>query len=871
MSITTASWRSHTTGGFRLRVEAERLVQSNTDLNENRTRIRFRAFFESMATGWNMNYTFHTARNLTITLPSGIDNIVHQVPSNTGVLSANQSREIMPWTERIFPHNADGSRANFTFSASMPSWNPIGIGLLNPTTGNSSSISFITIPRQSTISNNPTWTAFSERLTINVVRQATTHSNDIRLAVRNTTATNTTDAFSHTSFTQIIGWTHFTGNSFNFNLTEAQLTNVFTAMNSATTRQVIVEIRTRNGTANNSAIIGTVQSRRGTVTAPAANTASFSNFSVNNGVTTASVATTITRVSAGTSQTGSLQTELRLRNNTTNITGWTNLISGTTGTVSLVEANLTTLRGAIATGRTLNTLNLHVRTTYNGVQVRTNQVSLNRTITFNLAPLLTTTITSSPVSGSGSLGNTTHIQGRSNAVINFPANFAPISNGWANQDFHPRRGSTNLTRVNPVTSSGSVSVTGLSTSGSQSVGIRVTDNRENTRDSMHTINVQAYSIPTFTPTVIRHTTQANTVVISGNGWRQAITGTGTGALSNQIEVRTQHRTRSIGGSFPAWNVTTHPWTTRIGADTTTVNMGATNITISDSLEAEIAFEWRDRVNTSWQRSTVLVSVSMPTLFIGSGNGRVGINALPTQDNIFDIGAETTLGTGLFSNASRSQSNGSNPRPSRQVLPNNSFNSGISGNEYPWGYTTFNISTDLIGRAYPTSSGLVENHRVNANRMIQYYYESGTNSNDRTRVWVRRWQGNIQSNSNAANNGFPANSGWSKWSVVVGNGHSVGTAVGRWNQGDLLIQTGRQLITVTANQISSATVTFAHPFDAIPNVQVTSNTSSPVVVQNVTINNVTTTGFQIHQIRTNSTNNSVEWSAIGRSRSVDATM
>ena len=638
MATTTAQWTRAANGHnqLRLRVLAERQTHNADDIAANRTRVRVRLFWEATVNWQPIIYTFSPAGTARITSSCG--NVNATSPVNTATLTANQSRTIIDEIVYI-PHNADGTRSNVTFRGTFPRMRTFTGGTwvgqdFTPDTGNSTAISFITIPRQSTINANPNFTAFSGRLTVNMTRHSTNHSNDIRIAVRNTTATNTTDAFDHPTFTQLIGWTHFTGNTFNFNMTQPQLTTLFSAMNGAATRQVIVETRTRNGTANNAALIGTTQVRRGTVTAPNANTATLSNVTFNSNATSGNIPFTINRVSAGTGQEGSLETYLRLRNGTTNLTGWTTRLDTTTGNISLTAANLDTIRSLITNGRSITTIDAQVWTTYNAVQVRTTSTTSPATITFNLADLLPTTVTNVPSGSNGSLGSTTFIQGRSNARIDFPANFAPISNGWENTTFQARRGTANVgTAMNPQTTAGSMTVTGLNTPGSEDVGIRVTDTNSNTRDSMHIINVIAYSAPTFVPSVVRHETMANTVVISGTGWRQAITGTGDNARTNQLELRTRHRTRTIGGNWSGWT----GFVTRILVTNATVNLAATNITIPDNHEVEVEFEHRDFVNTNWIRTTATASVVMPTLFVGSGNGRVGIGVIPNENNSFEIG------------------------------------------------------------------------------------------------------------------------------------------------------------------------------------------------------------------------------------------
>ena len=81
--------------------------------------------------------------------------------------------------------------------------------------------------------------------------------------------------------------------------------------------------------------------------------------------------------------------------------------------------------------------------------------------------------------------------------------------------------------------------------------------------------------------------------------------------------------------------------------------------------------------------------------------------------------------------------------------------------------------------------------------------------------------------------------------------------------DFGIQCGKVNVSCTANTVSTANVTFEKAYLIAPIVTVTAGSSSPgTVVTEVTMSNVTTTGFTICVYRTNTSATSVHWIAVG---------
>ena len=67
--------------------------------------------------------------------------------------------------------------------------------------------------------------------------------------------------------------------------------------------------------------------------------------------------------------------------------------------------------------------------------------------------------------------------------------------------------------------------------------------------------------------------------------------------------------------------------------------------------------------------------------------------------------------------------------------------------------------------------------------------------------------------------------------------------------DLGIQYGRVTVSCTANEVSTATVTFEKVYTSAPVVTLTAGSSAPGIVTEVTVSNITTTGFTVCVYRT----------------------
>lgn len=81
--------------------------------------------------------------------------------------------------------------------------------------------------------------------------------------------------------------------------------------------------------------------------------------------------------------------------------------------------------------------------------------------------------------------------------------------------------------------------------------------------------------------------------------------------------------------------------------------------------------------------------------------------------------------------------------------------------------------------------------------------------------------------------------------------------------DFGFQYGKVAVQCTANTVSTANVTFEREYSTMPIVTLTAGSSAPgTAIQEVTVSNVTYTGFTVCVYRTNTSTTTIQWMAAG---------
>ena len=81
--------------------------------------------------------------------------------------------------------------------------------------------------------------------------------------------------------------------------------------------------------------------------------------------------------------------------------------------------------------------------------------------------------------------------------------------------------------------------------------------------------------------------------------------------------------------------------------------------------------------------------------------------------------------------------------------------------------------------------------------------------------------------------------------------------------DLGFQYGKVSVSCTANTVSTADVTFNREYKTMPIVTLTAGSSAPgTAITEVTVSNITYTGFTVCVYRTNTSTTTIQWMAAG---------
>ena len=82
--------------------------------------------------------------------------------------------------------------------------------------------------------------------------------------------------------------------------------------------------------------------------------------------------------------------------------------------------------------------------------------------------------------------------------------------------------------------------------------------------------------------------------------------------------------------------------------------------------------------------------------------------------------------------------------------------------------------------------------------------------------------------------------------------------------DLGFQYGKVAVSCTANTVSTANVTFDREYQTMPIVTLTAGSSAPgTAITEVTVSNITYTGFTVCVYRTNTSSTTIQWMAAGQ--------
>lgn len=540
--------------------------------------------------------------------------------SATGALSGNQKKLIHTKVTTI-DHNSDGTKtfnlsASFTVNVTF-SGNWIG------TVSTSGSGTLNTIPRESTLSAAPTFTA-GNNFTVSVNRASSSFRHEavfyVKDAAGNYGSSIATFALS-TSQTSV-------SSAF----TVAENTAIFNKLDGAASRGTRVILKTYSG----STLIGET-TRDGTVTAP-------TNSNITSGYdayryTDEDMSFGITRANSSFTHT----VRFKLGTYTKTITGATTSVSWepTSGEQNSLHAQMP--NDVYKDG------SIEIDTFYNGVQVRGTRSHLLQFHVRNANPIFTGTITYADTNSTTTTltgNNQFIIQGKSILSVTLSAASVTAQKGATISGFTFMVSGKSAT--NPYTTSAiTKNFSTINSSTNQTIVVEAVDSRGNKATISKIVTVIPYTPPTLSTSAARVNGFEATTTLKASGLfsRLMVGGVPKNDILN-LRYRTKLKTSSTWGSYTSFSVGTSLGTFT-GTDRT--------ISIPITSAYDIEFSVSDRLSTTTALKSV--GVGRPIFFIDDVLGSISMNDFPVDPNTFLLNGRLTFAGNLYASGVEGQTGG----------------------------------------------------------------------------------------------------------------------------------------------------------------------------------------------------------------------
>lgn len=572
--------------------------------------------------------TIVASQNRTATIT--IDGSSNSVSTNFS-LRGNEKKQIHSWS-RTINHNANGSKSLTISGTAAFAGLPItGVPKYDYTAGGSATLN--TIPRASTLASAANWTAGSN-LSINVNRATTSFTHTVRIYVGNMSSPIRTD--TGIAATRTIAFT------------QAQNNTIFTRLAQGASIATKIELDTFSGSSK----IGSTSTKTGTVTAPAASTATYPSTLNIGAVLSGSIAR---------NNSGFVHNIRMYRKSDNLVLG--QVATGAGGSYSFDTSTIASaLYGATPNSTTLPVY-IRVWTMWNGsggIQVRGHRdynISLR---VVNSNPVFSgsftyvdTNATTIAVTGD----NKKIIQNNSNLSVTIPAASRATAVNGATMKTYSITIANRTKSLNYSTGALTTSMGTIDASGNVSLTITATDSRNLKTARSVTVPVIAYRHPSISAEVERYAGFETETTINANGSYSRILIDGVDKNS-PVEV-----------SYRVKRTNTTSWGSYIPLD---VVMGAGNYRTEereDMLNNEMSFNVQVRVKDKLREAieNIEVPIGRPLLFIDSERSSMGFNDFPANENEFLVNGRLVLGGGDWTSNTPHDSGAMNINASGKVM------------------------------------------------------------------------------------------------------------------------------------------------------------------------------------------------------------
>lgn len=726
-------------------------------------------------------------------------------------LKANQKKLISTET-RTITHNSDGT-ATFSldgyFDADVSLNSYVGRIDLDQ-----KSFTLNTIPRESTLSSSPSWTAGSDK-TVTVNRSSSSFNHEVEISVKNTAGDWIWISRVVLSSSETSGSTSFT--NANNNLIFQTL-----AGRASTASRMVVQ------TFSGSTMIGEVE-HLGTCTSPESSVVGKINSSDSRDLYL-DQATVITVSRENSDFTHTVEISAGTFKKT-----FTSVGSSTSWTPT--ESERTQI---YAQAPNSNTIAGNIRiTTYYGTQIvrsATNTVItfyvVNRSPIFSASSVSYADTDSAIVAVTGS--NAYIVQNKSTLTvsINSPA---VGQEGATITEYVVTAGNLSGKR----TGVGAVTLGALDSSSNITLSVMAVDSRGNSTTVTKQISVIPYSAPSINLTAERVNGFENLTDITVKGSFSPISVAGVNKNSITYVYRRQKESNfTTYGSNTSLTVTQSP---------PSYSVAKTQISLDNLKAWDVLIEVKDRISTA-VTTIKRVPVGQPILFIDSVKKSVGINKFPVNAGTFEV--QGTLHATLLKSSGDIEAVGKVSGSSVQAL--GAMTAGVVNSE------EINATINLNARnANVTNLATL----IGGAEMLRFEMS--------THAYMAWWLNGTRQ----AYFGFPSASAqhMNIYNQKLDKTLAISDKL-LWNSKEVLsgenVEVGNGSSAMTGNTPKAINITFKTPFPTIPKVMATMettvpgyHTSNPPWVSGIAVFNIKTTGFTMYITRTNDSVTSYQWMAI----------
>lgn len=535
--------------------------------------------------------------------------------SATAGLYSNQKKLIHTQT-RTISHNSDGTFPALDLSVVF---NPqiTFSGATYNTVSASGSFALNTIPRESSIASDCSWTAgYNE--TISISRGSTSFNHLTQIYVRNRAGT-----YVHIKNVTSPAAEMYTSSSFSVE-NHTEIFNILDGRKSADTRFVL-------HTYSGSTKIGE-STHYGTVTIPSRITAASGYSAYNYTDQTIEIPLTSSHPDF------TWQVRFKLGSFTKAING-----SGTSVTWTPSTAEQAALNAELS-NTTSSTGALEIDTFYNGEQVDTTSSRFFVFVVRNANPTFSGSITyrDSNASTSTITGNNQFIiQGRSLLEVTLSSSAASAQKEASLVEYVFSVAGETITR-SYTSSALTVSFDTIDATTNQTITVEVVDSRGNRSSISKIVNVVPYAVPSLSASAQRVNGFEETTTLKTSG---AVAPVKVGTDNKNYVTSLRYRTRLRGGAWSGYTTISRTDTNNhfVGADRTV------QFDITKSYDVE--FQLVDRFSTRTIVRTV--SIGRPIFFVDSALGSVAFGGFPSLPEVFDMKEQDIVNVdGIYFNSGR---------------------------------------------------------------------------------------------------------------------------------------------------------------------------------------------------------------------------